>query len=62
MTSKMHNVVTGEMLAQLRKQKGKVWVPREPYFNTQATPDSIRHFVNGTGDTNPLFCDGEYAL
>jgi hypothetical protein len=28
---------------------------------TTTTPDAIRHFVNGYGDDNPLFCDPDYA-
>ena len=30
-------------------------------FNTQVTRDSIRHFVDGRGDPNPLFRNPEYA-
>src|SRR5581483_8321402 len=26
-----------------------------------ATPDTIRHFTNGYGDDNPLYCDPSYA-
>jgi acyl dehydratase len=35
---------------------------RQEYFNTQVTRDSIRHFVDGVGDINPLFRDKPYAL
>jgi len=35
---------------------------RQEYFNTQVTRDSIRHFVDGIGDINPLFRDRNYAL
>jgi hypothetical protein len=35
---------------------------RQEYFNTQATRDSIKHFVDGIGDINPLFRDTNYAL
>jgi len=31
------------------------------YFNYEATKDTIRHFVEGIGDDNPLFRDEEYA-
>ena len=34
---------------------------RQEYFNTQVTRDSIRHFVDGIGDINPLFRDRNYA-
>jgi len=30
-------------------------------FNEHVTPEAIRKFVNGIGDTNPLFRDEEYA-
>jgi acyl dehydratase len=35
---------------------------RQEYFNTQVTRDSIKHFVDGIGDINPLFRDRNYAL
>ena len=34
---------------------------RQEYFNTQVTRDSIKHFVDGIGDSNPLFRDENYA-
>jgi hypothetical protein len=34
---------------------------RQEYFNTQDTPDSIRHFVDGIGDINPLYRDFIHA-
>jgi acyl dehydratase len=30
-------------------------------WNTEASPDSVRHFCWGIGDENPLFCDPQYA-
>ena len=30
-------------------------------FNEHVTPEAIRKFVNGIGDTNPLFRDADYA-
>ncbi len=56
-----HAVITDEILARNRARIGQVWTPREPFFNTQATRDTIRHFVDGIGDRNPLFRDREYA-
>jgi acyl dehydratase len=53
--------ITDEMIAELRKRIGVVWKPRRPYFNTAATADSIRHFCDGIGDSNPLFTDAEYS-
>lgn len=35
---------------------------RQEYFNTQITRDSIKHFVDGIGDINPLYRDKRYAL
>jgi acyl dehydratase len=34
---------------------------RQEYFNTEVTRDTIKHFVDGTGDINPLYRDREYA-
>ncbi|MFC1845852.1 MaoC family dehydratase N-terminal domain-containing protein [Chloroflexota bacterium] len=57
-----HVKATDEMIEDFKKNRiGKVWVPHEPYFNTQATRDTIWHFVEGIGDVNPLFRDEEYA-
>lgn len=30
-------------------------------WNTEATPDAVRHFCWGIGDENPLFCDPAYG-
>ena len=30
-------------------------------WNTEASPDSVRHFCWGIGDDNPLFCDDAYG-
>jgi hypothetical protein len=35
---------------------------RQEYFNTQITRDSIKHFVDGIGDINPLYRSKDYAL
>jgi hypothetical protein len=35
---------------------------RQPSWWTVTTPDAIRHFVNGYGDDNPLYCDPQYGL
>jgi len=55
------NEITDEKIAELQKRIGVVWKPSRPYFNTAATRDSIGHFCDGIGDTNPLYIDGEYA-
>ena len=31
-------------------------------WNTEASPDAVRHFCWGIGDENPLFCDPVYGL
>lgn len=36
------------------RRTGQTW-------NTEATPDAVRHFCWGIGDENPLFCDPEYG-
>jgi acyl dehydratase len=56
-----HAVLTEEMLEDVRRRIGVDWQPREPYFNVQATRDTIRHFAHGIGDGNPLWCDPDYA-
>jgi len=56
-----HGSITEEMIARSRSRIGEVWRPTEPYFNMAATKDTIRHFVNGIGDLNPLFRDQDYA-
>ena len=37
------------------------WKPRSTGFCHEVTPDGCRHFVNGYGDDNPLYCDPDYA-
>lgn len=72
-TAKKINSVD-EYVEELKKGIGKVYVnewgrhmvgPKWPKpvvaFNTQATRDSIKHFVDATGDLNPIFRDREYA-
>ena len=36
------------------RRTGQTW-------NTEASPDSVRHFCWGLGDENPLFCDAAYG-
>ncbi len=56
-----HEAYTPEVEARRMARANKPFIPRRIYFNTQATKDGIRHFVNGVGDTNPLFRDEGYA-
>lgn len=51
--------ITEEGLAELRSRVGKKL--RITPFNTLASQDAIRHFVDGVGDVNFLFRDEEYA-
>ncbi len=53
--------VTSELIERRRFRMNKPFIPSSSYFNDEATLDAIRHFVDGMGDTNPLFRDEEYA-
>jgi acyl dehydratase len=37
------------------------WRPKSVGFNHEVSIDTSRHFVNGYGDTNPLYCDADYG-
>lgn len=52
--------ITDEGIARMRERIGVV-VPQEAPFNVYATVDGFRHFANGYGDDNPLYCDEAYA-
>lgn len=56
-----HGVVTPELLERREGRAYKPFYPHDVFFNVQATEDTIRHFVDGMGDGNPLFRDCEYA-
>lgn len=69
--------ITDAKLAELRRRIGidldhdnflpadpaveKGWRPEFFGFNNEVTGDGVRHFVNGYGDDNPLYCDEDYA-
>ncbi len=53
--------VTPEMLERRNFRMNKPFIPSAIYFNNEATADTIRHYVDGIGDTNPLFRDDTYA-
>lgn len=53
--------ITEEMAERVRRLIGVEMRPKEVFFNTQATPDAIRHFADGIGDPNPLWRDEDYA-
>jgi hypothetical protein len=55
----------------MRKQIGQVYTYqdfdyanpdyRQEYYNTEVSLDSIKHFLDGIGDINPLYRDRKYA-
>jgi len=51
--------ITKEALEELKSRVGKKF--KIDPFNTLVSKDSIRHFVDGIGDVNPLYRDEEYA-
>ncbi len=53
--------VTRDLIERRKFRMNKPFIPSSSYFNDEATVDSIRHFVDGMGDTNPLFRDVAYA-
>ena len=56
-------VITDQALRELVKRLGVRILGKDMgnWFNSEVTMDSIRHFVDGIGDTNPLWVDEEYA-
>lgn len=56
-----HQLFTPELQTRRRARANKPFYPSSIYFNTQASKDSIRHFVDGIGDLNSLYRDEEYA-
>ncbi len=53
-------IVSEEILEGLRRRIG----PKERLkdtFNESATREAIRKFIDGIGDSNPLWCDEEYS-
>jgi acyl dehydratase len=54
-------LVTDEAIERLRKRIGVPERSRRQPFNEFATIDTIRHYANGFGDDNPLWCDPDYA-
>lgn len=56
--------ITGDEIARLRARIGYAATSqlsgRWPYYSV-ATTDGFRHFANGYGDDNPLFCDPSYG-
>jgi acyl dehydratase len=57
----MKATITADNLERLRRRIGIATKLRGRPFNSEIHPDSVRHWVNGAGDDNPLFCDAGYA-
>lgn len=55
-----HGLITEEAIAELRSRVGQER-PLKRQFHRYASPDAIRHFADGIGDTNPLWSDPEYG-
>ena len=56
-----YGILTDEGIAKLRQKIGIYQKqPTKPH-NYEVTWDGSRHFANGCGDDNPLFCDPDYA-
>ncbi len=53
--------VTPDLIERRNIRMNKPFIPSKTYFNNEATNDTIRHYVDGIGDTNPLFRDADYA-
>ncbi len=53
--------ITPELIAEMESKKGLKLRVNTSIFNEYATKDNIRKFINGIGDTNPLFQDETYA-
>jgi len=56
-----HTAITQAMIDRRNSRSNKPFIPGGVYFNKQASRDAITHFVNGIGDTNPIFRNEEYA-
>jgi acyl dehydratase len=54
-------VITPELIEEMKSKKGLSLRVDNALFNEYATRDNIRKFVDGIGDTNPLYRDEEYA-
>lgn len=55
-----HGLIRDEEVAELRAQIGVERRLRQQ-FHEVASPDAIRHFAHGIGDTNPLWTDPDHG-
>jgi len=53
--------VSPELKEKRRKRENIPFYQPSVHYNAQASKDGIKHFVNGMGDSNPLFTDEQYA-
>jgi acyl dehydratase len=60
-TTSRFAVITDDAVEQLRRLIGVPIVDTVEPWCYEATRDNIRHYAHGIGDTNPLWCDPDYA-
>jgi acyl dehydratase len=56
-----HATVTPEMIENIQSRVGSVIRRSDPPFLREMHADAIRNYAFGSGDTNPIFYDEEYA-
>jgi acyl dehydratase len=61
MTQTTEGRLTEEAIERMRRRVGIPMRSTRRPRNEWITPDGIRHFAIGNGDTNPLWSDREYA-
>ena len=56
-----YGILTDEGIARLRQRVGIQVRKNTVPHNYEVTWDAARHFANGYGDGNPLWCDRDYG-
>jgi len=56
-----YGTITEEGLARLKQRVGVQYNKPAVPHNFEVTWDGTRHFANGYGDNNPLWCDRDYG-
>ena len=56
-----YGILTGEGIARLRQRVGVQYNKPTLPHNYEVSIDGLRHFANGYGDGNPLWCEPEYG-